>query len=305
MFLLLVCVVTPVTLADTFVPFLFAMDAKIAKLLWSWDWEDLGIGIQTHAAASNAASNNGNSGIFGSGLLGRVGPGVGPGNSDVSDTGLLNNDGHSDFSTTTETAARLLQQSDGMGLPSSNSGEEGLPSTSSNGGSHSLLATLMAQYFPTVTLILVNGTLVPYFVFQISHHQRFWRKQRVVYSSLFMNYSFMFSNLVLIPLFGVDSLQTFLYFVARGEWVHTLITTGSAVSGSNALFVGMSLHKQVVRWRFFALKYLISTICITSATQILQAPQIMHRVVHSWTAVTNRDLKEAHQSFDFDYGYWY
>ncbi|CAD7931891.1 unnamed protein product, partial [Amoebophrya sp. A25] len=128
---------------------------------------------------------------------------------------------------------------------------------------------------------------------QVAEQQRFWRKQREFESSLILNYVFMFINLILIPLFGVDSLRALLASAYEGTLAGTVHSFTK------------DLHKQTVRWRLFALKYLISTLMVSTALQSVQAPQILYQKIANFFAVTHADRLATQNPFVFDFGYWY
>ncbi len=52
-----------------------------------------------------------------------------------------------------------------------------------------------------------------------------------------------------------------------------------------------------IEWKFFALKYMISSMLMGSALSLMQAPQILWRIVMGRLAVTAKDKKGNMTSF--------
>lgn len=169
----------------------------------------------------------------------------------------------------------------------------------------SILTWFAMEYCPTLFLMLVNGCVVPFAVYWITYGQRFWHKQRMHLSSLWMNYVLMFTNLIVIPILGVDSFGALFHTMWGG--VATAVHEGWIGHTGPGYYVQLfvlNFPQHMARWRIFALKYLISNLLISSMQQVIQGPQTLVRHWYSFTATTKSDRKEALTQYEFDYGYW-
>jgi len=161
-----------------------------------------------------------------------------------------------------------------------------------------LFTSFFTQYFPMVALIFLNSIILPVFIDMVARFMCHWQYEFKEQSTLILNYLFMVFNLLIIPLLGLDSINGFILYTFRKtqtEDVFTLFTEVADILGIVLLSSSAT----------FAMKYFISSIFISSASQLLQAPQSFLLWWSSFWAITRNEKEIASKRWAFDWGYWY
>jgi len=161
-----------------------------------------------------------------------------------------------------------------------------------------LFTSFLTQYFPMVALIFLNSIILPVFIDMVAMFQSHWRYEFKEQSTLSLNYAFMVFNLLIIPLLGLDSINGFILYTFRKTQTEDLWTLFTEVAD----ILGIVLLSSSAT---FAMKYFISSIFISSASQLLQAPQSFLLWWSSFWAITRNEKEVATKRWPFDWGYWY
>lgn len=147
---------------------------------------------------------------------------------------------------------------------------------------------------PTMLLLFINSTIVPYMITAIAACERTVKLSDAERTRMLVNFFFLFTNTVVVPFCGVASLNELLTLVLEA------LKDGPK---SNAVpFQGLIFASPGV----FALKYIMSATFISSANQLLQIPQYLSKWCElKFLAVTERHKKDLQQPWPFHWGYWY
>eukprot|EP00397_Hematodinium_sp_SG-2012_P000861 GEMP01000862.1.p1 GENE.GEMP01000862.1~~GEMP01000862.1.p1 ORF type:complete len:920 (+),score=101.74 GEMP01000862.1:137-2896(+) len=170
-----------------------------------------------------------------------------------------------------------------------------------NGSYNHLFTAFFTQYFPMVGLIFLNSVVLPCGIEYVASFQAYWRKEFKEQSTLMMNYSFMVLNLLIIPLLGLDSINALMLYIF--ERVRMGLGKPLFLQLQElAEMLGIVLLSSSAT---FAMKYFVTSIFISSASQLLQAPQTFLVWFNSSRSVTSKEKEEANARWPFDWGYWY
>lgn len=151
----------------------------------------------------------------------------------------------------------------------------------------------VVKQLPAYFLVAVNTLVLPECIYRVGQGVRFHRLSLGEVVQLHLNYVFLILNTMLIPFLGLTSIA------AMVDWAQD--TMAVPVTQVVPFFVHRILHTHGI----FALRYIVSSACLTNASSMMQIPQYLCRAFARKAAITLREHVEAEQPWRFAWGYWY
>eukprot|EP00927_Polykrikos_kofoidii_P069614 TRINITY_DN6515_c0_g2_i1.p1 TRINITY_DN6515_c0_g2~~TRINITY_DN6515_c0_g2_i1.p1 ORF type:complete len:880 (-),score=102.41 TRINITY_DN6515_c0_g2_i1:361-2943(-) len=152
---------------------------------------------------------------------------------------------------------------------------------------------ILLKQVPTMVLLFINSVLLPMVIQCISNWERSPLYSLVEQRLLSMNFAFLFLNTIVVPCFGVASLNELLGIIlkALNKEVNLVQDLRSLLLNSPGVFM---------------MKYLMNAVFLSNLNQILQFPQKIYRGCRSILMdVTLRDRQRTATPWTFYWGYWY
>eukprot|EP00927_Polykrikos_kofoidii_P069613 TRINITY_DN6515_c0_g1_i1.p1 TRINITY_DN6515_c0_g1~~TRINITY_DN6515_c0_g1_i1.p1 ORF type:complete len:882 (-),score=125.38 TRINITY_DN6515_c0_g1_i1:189-2756(-) len=152
--------------------------------------------------------------------------------------------------------------------------------------------TLLTEV-PTMGLLFINSVFLPVIIQRISTWERSPLFSFTERRLLFLNFLFLFLNTIVVPSFGVATLNELL-----GVILSSLNEEIDLVQHLRFLLLNSP--------GIFMMKYLMNAICLSNMNEILQVSQNIYRFCRSiFLDVTPRDRQKTAMPWTFHWGYWY
>jgi len=146
------------------------------------------------------------------------------------------------------------------------------------------LWTRMSFQLPTVIVLVINSMLLPMAIGIISITTKSHTRSKIEVNMMNLNFVFLVTNQLLIPLLGLTGLPALL------EFLEFRLTEGSDTPSLLQLMDGSLLGSPGL----FSLRYLLNCAFLTNASSLLNLPQLFFR-----------SLTEQKDPWVFAWGFWY
>jgi hypothetical protein len=157
---------------------------------------------------------------------------------------------------------------------------------------HEMIWRSVLEQVPTLVLLFINSVMVPAAITGIARCERTATLSDAEITRMLVNFFFLFTNTVVVPLCGVASLNEL-----AGMFITALKEKNNPAPLQGVVFASPGV---------LALKYLMNATFISSTNQLLQIPQSMLRWFQlTFLAVTERDKAYYQKPWPFYWGYWY